>query len=137
MVRLILTAILLVLLTACGTVGLEPSSQLVQRALRLQLEQTQQQLSQQLSLNFKGFEISQLVINQQEPLVVQDLPAYHVRGTYDLTLKLPRRRVTQPQNPFDIYLQRQKEGKTWRLALPQSSSKDNNLTWRTYLIQQW
>jgi len=40
MVRLILTAILLVLLTACGTVGLEPSSQLVQRAITLQLEQT-------------------------------------------------------------------------------------------------
>jgi len=41
-----ITAILLALLTACGTVGLEPSSQLVQRAIALQLEQTQQ-LSQQ------------------------------------------------------------------------------------------
>ena len=49
MVR-ILTALLLVLLTACGTARLEPSSQLVQRALALQLEQTQQQLEQERQL---------------------------------------------------------------------------------------
>lgn len=134
MVRLVLTAILLGLLTACGTAGLEPNSQLVQRAIALQLEQTQQQLSQQLGLDFKGFEINRVAITQQEPLVIQDLPAYHVRGSYDLTLKLPRRRVTQQQNPFDVYIQRQKEGKTWRLALPQSTGKDTAPAWRTYLL---
>lgn len=137
MVRLILTAILLVVLTACGTVGLEPSSQVVQRALVKLNEVIALQLDepQQLNFDFKGFEINRVAITQQEPLVIQNLPAYHVRGIYNLTLKLPGRRVNQQQNPFDIYLQRQKEGKTWRLALPQLNGKDNNLTWRTYLIQ--
>ncbi len=135
MVRLVLTVILLGLLTACGTAGLEPSSQLVQRTIARQLEQTQQQISQQLGVNFKGFEINRVAITQQEPMVIQDLPAYHVRGTYDLTLKLPQRRVNQQQNPFDVYIQRQKEGKTWRLAIPQSIGKDTAPTWRTYLIQ--
>lgn len=139
MVRLVLTMILLGLLTACGSVGLEPSSQLVQRALALQLSQTQQQLSQQLYLAERpqspSFEINRVVITQQEPLVIQNLPAYHVQGTYDLTLNLPRRQVNQQQNSFEVYLQRQKEGKTWRLALPQFTSKNTNATWLTYLIQ--
>lgn len=135
MLRLIFTAILLVLLTACGTVRLEPSRQVVQRAIALQVEQTQQQLSQQLGLNVKGWEINRVVVNKQEPLVIQDLSAYHAQGTYNVTLKLLKRRVTQEQNEFDIYLQRQKEGKTWRLALPPSTRKDTAPSWRTYLIQ--
>ena len=138
MVRLILTAILLVLLTNCGTVGLEPNNQLVQRALALQLKQTQQQLNKELWESGQSalpkFEINQLVINEHLPQVIQNLPAYRVRGTYDRTVHLPKRRVTQQQNPFVVYLQRQKEGKTWRLALPQSTG-DEARAWRTYLIE--
>lgn len=131
MVRLIFTAIMLVLLTACG-MGLEPSSKIVQRAIALQLQQTQQQLSQQLDLKINSFEINSVAISQQQPLKIENLPAYHVQGNYNVTLKLPKRRLTQ-QNPFDIYLQRQKEGKTWRLAIPESSGKTSP-NWRTYLI---
>lgn len=131
MVRLVLIGILLVLLSACGS-GMEPSSEVVEKGLALRLEQTQQQLSQQ-GLNVKKFEIKRLKITQQEPLVIQDLPAYHVKGTYDLTMQLPRR-VTQQQNRFDIYLQRQKEGKTWRLALPKFTGNDTQPTWFTYLL---
>lgn len=134
MVRLIFTAIVLVLLTACGNIGLEPSSRLVQSAIALQVEQTQQQLSQQLGLNVLGFEINRVAVTKQEPLMIQNLAAYHVQGTYNVTLKRALRRVTQ-QNPFDIYLQRQKEGKTWRLALPRSTGNDPKFTWVTYLIQ--
>jgi hypothetical protein len=57
MMRLILTAILLLLLTACGS-GFLPTSQLVQKAIAIQLEQTQQQLEGQLDLDFRGFEIN-------------------------------------------------------------------------------
>jgi hypothetical protein len=136
MMRFILIAILLGLLTACGTVRMELSSNLVQRALSLQLSQTQQQLSQQLQLSVPPrFEINQLAITQQQPFVLQDLPTYRVRGTYDLTIQLPTRQVTQQHNPFEVYLQRQKEGKTWRLAIPQSTSKETGTLWRTYLIQ--
>lgn len=37
------------------------------------------------------------------------------------------------QNPFDVYLQRQKEGKTWRLALPRTGNNTKS-TWVTYLL---
>ncbi|MEH2165390.1 MAG: hypothetical protein V7K41_01655 [Nostoc sp.] len=38
MVRLVLTVILLVLVTACGSIGLLPTSDLVQKAIALGLE---------------------------------------------------------------------------------------------------
>ncbi|MFH7029241.1 MAG: hypothetical protein ACHBN1_28560 [Heteroscytonema crispum UTEX LB 1556] len=134
MVRLVLTAILLVLLTGCGGIGL-PTNQLVQKAIAFQLEKTQQQLSQQLDLDFRGFEIKRLSIKQQESLTIQNLPTYRLQGTYDLIFKLPKRQLTQPKKPFEVYLQVQKEGKTWRLLLPEKDSKDNKSVWRSYIIQ--
>lgn len=131
---LVFTGILLVLLTACGTSGIAPSSQVVQRGLALGLEQTEQQLSKQLGLDVKGFEIKRVEITQQEPLEIQNLPAYHVKGTYDLTMQLPKRRLSQQHNSFDIYLQRQKEGKTWRLAIQKAADNDTQPVWFSYLI---
>ncbi|MFN6515871.1 MAG: hypothetical protein RMY29_015425 [Nostoc sp. CreGUA01] len=134
MVRL-LTVILLVLLTACGTIGLVPTSELVQKAIAFELEQTQQKLSQQLDLDFQGFEIKRLSITQEQPLTIENLPAFRVQGTYDLIVKLPKRRLTQPKKPFNLYLQIQQEGKTWRLLLPDKGSKDTQPIWRSYLIE--
>lgn len=130
MVRLILIG-LLVLLSACSS-GITPSNKLVQRGLALQLKQTQQQLNKQLGLDVKEFEIKRVKVTQLSPLEIQNLPAYHVQGTYDITMQLARQ--IKQHNSFDIYLQRQKEGKTWRLALP-IKGDDNQLVWSTYLIQ--
>ncbi|BBD57315.1 hypothetical protein NIES2109_00800 [Nostoc sp. HK-01] len=135
MVRLFITMILLVLLTACGTVGLLPTSELVRKAIALGLEQTQQELSQKLDLDFQGLEIQQLKIAEEKPLTIQNLPAFRVKGKYDLIIKLPQRQLTQLQQPFELYLQIQQEGKTWRLLLPDKTSKDSQRVWRSYLIQ--
>lgn len=137
--RLILTGILLWLLTSCSTVGLEPSNHLVQKAIALQISLTQKQLTQQLYTSglpqLAKFEITKLIVKEQEPLEMQNLPTYHIQGTYNLTIQLPTQRVTQQQNPFDVYVQRQSEGKTWRLLLPQLTSVDTQPTWVTYLIR--
>lgn len=135
MVRLVFTAIVLVLLTACGSIGLLPTSELVQKAIALQLSQTKQQLSQQVNLDFQGFEIKRLAIIQEQPLTIENLPAFRIRGNYDLILKLPNRQLTQPQQPFDLYLQIQQEGKTWRLLLPDKGSKNQQRIWRSYFIE--
>ncbi|BAY36806.1 hypothetical protein NIES2111_11370 [Nostoc sp. NIES-2111] len=134
MMRLFLTAVLLILLVGCNNIGLLPTSQLVQKAIALQLEQTQQQLNQQLDLNFQGFKIQHLKIRQEQPLTIQNLPTFRVLGTYDLTFQLPKRQLTKLQQPFDVYLQIQQEGKTWRLLLPDKASKDTEKVWRSYLI---
>nr|WP_026082659.1 hypothetical protein [Mastigocladopsis repens] len=133
--RLIISLILLGLLTACTTSVLAPTSQVVEKAIALELEKTQQQFNQQLDLNFQGFEIHRLLITQEQPLTIQNLPTYRVRGVYNLTFKLPKRRLTQPQKPFEVYLQLQREGKTWRLLLPENGGKNTQSVWRSYLIQ--
>jgi hypothetical protein len=120
MLRQIFIVMLLMLLTACNGSVSPLSSQLVERAIALQLSPPK-------------FDITHLEITQTEPLVIESLPSYHVQGTYELNLKLSQRR-TQQDNRFDLYIQPQKEGKTWRLALPQFTPNHPEVTWLTYLI---
>ncbi len=134
MLRLILIGIVLVSLTACNSL-FTPNTQLVQKAIAIQLKQTQQQLSQKLDLDFQGFEINRLSITERQPLMVQNLQTYHLQGSYDLIFQLPKKHLQQSQKPFDIYLQRQKQGKTWRLLLKDANSQDTNPVWRSYLIE--
>jgi hypothetical protein len=127
--------VLAVLLTACGLPIGGPSHRLVERAIEQQLHQTQAALNQQLRLNVQptDLEIKQVVIAEQTPLTIEDLKAFRVRGTYNITTKLPTRQITQ-QNPFEVYLQRQKEGKTWRLAHPETDDNGQSL-WVTQRLQ--
>ncbi|MBW4629831.1 MAG: hypothetical protein KME49_31055 [Brasilonema octagenarum HA4186-MV1] len=134
MVRRMIVIFLVWLLTACTTSVLAPTSQLVEKAIAFELQQTQQQLNQQLGLDFQGFEINRLSITQRKALTVENLPTYRVKGNYNLTFKLPKRKLTQPQKPFEVYLQLQKEGKTWRLLVPEDDSKDSRQVWRSYSI---
>jgi hypothetical protein len=133
MVRLVFISIL-VFLTSCSSIVLLPTSELVQKAIAIQLEQTQQQLKQKVDLDFQKFNIKALSITKQQPLTIENLPAFRVRGTYDLTVELPKRQFTQSQKPFEVYLQIQKEGKTWRLLLPEDSSTNPPKIWHSYLI---
>lgn len=113
-----LIAILLVLtLTACSQ-GTGPTRSLVQQAIALELNQAQQELGQQLRLESESTrsQIKRVTITDEAPLTIEGLEAYRVKGTYDYTMALPSRKVIQRNNPFDVYLQRQREGKTWRLA---------------------
>jgi hypothetical protein len=127
-------AVSLIFLTGCSSVALLPTYELVQKGIAIQLEQTQQELKQKLDLDFQKFDITRLAITQQQPLTIENLPTYHVQGTYDLTVKLPKKQITQPQKPFDIYLQIQREGKSWRLLLPEKSNNDKPSIWHSYLI---
>lgn len=141
--RLIVSVVLIIIftlaLTACGTstppLGLAPSKQLVQKAIALQVSQTQQQITQQLQFSPPKFEITQVTLKKLEPLFINDLHTYHFWGTYNIKIKLLQQQVTQKNNPFNVYLQRQKEGKMWRLAIPEDISKNTPTNWRTYLIR--
>jgi hypothetical protein len=134
MLRLVLTAILLVLLTACSFGTPSPNKNLVKKAIALSMQETQQQLSQKLNLDFGEFEINHLSIKQRQLMTVEHLPAFRIQGTYDLNLKLPERILEQPEKLFDIYLQLQREGKTWRLLLPPGSNEDTSM-WHSYFVE--
>jgi hypothetical protein len=134
MIRFVFTVILLILVTACTSLALLPTPELVQKAIAIQLEQTQQQLNQQLDLNFQKFNIQRISITQQQPLTIENLPAYRVQGNYDFTVKLAKRSFQQLKKPFEVYLQIQKEGKSWRLLIPEKNRQNLQSKWQSYLI---
>lgn len=132
----VIAILLFGVLTACSAIGAPPSKSLIARAIAIEVNDTQQLLTEQLRRSdspLPTLEINHINITEQTPFSIQNLPAYHIQGTYDLTLKLPTRQVTQPKNPFDLYLQRQSEGKTWKLARYERR-EGGKITWLTRLI---
>jgi small-conductance mechanosensitive channel len=127
---------IILLLNSCGLrtppTELAPNGEIVQRAIALQLSQAEQTLARQLSLNAPEIDLSNIRVQKLQPLFVAKLPTYHLQGKYNLKLKLTRRQITQNNNSFDVYLQRQAEGKTWRL-LKKDHHQERSL-WSSYLI---
>jgi hypothetical protein len=111
-----------------------PDGAIVQQAIAFQLDRTQTALSRQLNAPPPQFKISQITVKIIEAIVVNSLPAYHLSGVYNLKLFLPRQTVTQTKNPFDVYLQRQQEGKSWRLLKREIDSRTESVQWSSYLV---
>lgn len=137
--RLIFVSLIILLLNACSslTPPLEfaPDGDIVKKAIALQLKQTETALSEYLMASSPKLDINQVNVKKIEPIFISHLASYHLQGTYNLKLKLPRQKVTQQSNPFDIYLQRQVEGKTWRLLRRDLHDGDAKPQWTSYLIE--
>ncbi len=128
-------SLLAIALAACSAVPIFFDTDLVADAISLQLEQTQGQLTSQLRLSQNPtWSVDRVKVTENAPVMIQELPGYHLRGTYRLTIELPRGTVTRPKQPFDLYLQGQKEGKTWRLGKYGPSEPGEEPDWTTYLI---
>ncbi len=125
-------------LTACqgGTVPLEfaPDGKIIQQAIALQIKQRLNPLSQQLKTEKPQLNISHITVKNIDPVTISNLPSYHLTGTYDLRLILPRQEIKQTQNQFEVYLQRQAEGKTWRLLSKDNKKSTETSSWKSYLI---
>ena len=137
LIRGIVLVLLVGCLTACSASGTALGEDIVQQAIALQVWQTQQALSQQLKLvapDPEQITIRHVVVTTKAPLTIQKLPAYKLQGTYDFTLTRPKRQVTQRHNAFEIYIQSQSEGKTWRLAQREIDEAGNE-KWLTQLIE--
>lgn len=145
--KLILILLLVVILTACGgktpPKGLAPGQEIIKHAIARKLTLTEDRLTTQLNrATPTDFEVKNLKVKTLNPLYIAELPTYEVSGTYTLKLNLPRQDITQEKNEFDIYLQRQAEGKTWRLLIEQKSASQSReeetqaqgTVWTSYLI---
>jgi len=145
--RLTFILLLVVLLTACGgntpPKGLAPGREIIKHAIARQLTLTEDRLNTQLDRSTPtNFDVKNLKVKTLNPLYIADLPTYEVSGTYTLKLNLPRQEITQQKNEFDIYLQRQAEGKTWRLLIrdktasgsSEEKSEEQVTAWASYLI---
>lgn len=127
--RLCGIVLLAILLTACRFVTTTPNDAPIRQAIALQLNQTQQELTQKLKLDRPPtWTIERLRVDDRQLLEIDDLPTFYLRGTYDLHLQLTQP-IDRRHQPFEVYLQLQSEGKTWRLLRP----LDNG--WKSQLLK--
>ncbi len=134
----ILSIVLILLLMGCSgskpPLSLAPTGKWVKKAIALQVRQSQEILSENLKASNPDIQISGISIKAIEPLYMAHLPTYHITGSYNLEIDLPNQDVTQKGNVFDIFLQRQKEGKTWRWLKREILNPDEEPIWTTYLV---
>jgi len=137
MKRWIFNLVIILMLTGCGgstpSLGFAPDAKVIARAIAVQMEQAQTSLSNQLTTLLPETEISKIDVSQLQPLYLGKLPTYHLQGTYVLKLKLSDQKIEKQTNEFDIYVQRQREGKTWRLL----KHKPDNEEWFSYSLEQF
>ncbi|MDB9502365.1 hypothetical protein PN441_04715 [Spirulina major CS-329] len=115
--------------------SLSPNSDTIKKAIILQVKHSQNAISQQLNAANPNLRISHIKVRQLDAQYLAKLPTYHLQGRYDLDLELPTQTVKQSGNSFDIYLQRQREGKTWRWLQPKDQDAEGTVQhWLTYLI---
>lgn len=120
MVKAILVVIMMVFLIACGNATVPPpDTAVVTQAITLHLGQIQQELLHQLRIDSPEppqFEVKHVAIADKQRLTIESLPGFRLQGSYDLTLNLPKRKIVQKHNPFELYLQQQPDGQTWYWA---------------------
>jgi PBP1b-binding outer membrane lipoprotein LpoB len=138
--QIILAIVLIIIFTGCSLAAppleLSPQGDIVKKAIALQLKMTETNISEQLNATNPDLEIKNIKVEKIEPVFIAKLAAYHLQGTYNSNIKLPRQKVSQQNNQFDVYIQRQSEGKTWRLLKTESrNDKNKPIQWSSYLIK--
>ncbi len=127
---------LMIFLTSCGLTARFPHHWVVEKAIAMQINPSHLHLSQNLLQTQPKLDITKVEINNSKILVIDNLPTYHLRGSYRVNLQLPNHKFNQKQ-PFNIYIQQQKQNKSWRLLIPNSvgeNLKNTKFNWHSYLI---
>ena len=105
-----------------------PDGTIVQQAMQRELQQYYRDLSQTIAAKPPSLKFNQIQVKQLDSFFLKRLPVYHVQGTYDLELTFPNHTDKRKRNHFELYLQRQTEGKTWR------SLKKIPSGWQSYAL---
>jgi hypothetical protein len=128
LLALLLPLLLVLPLSACGSVGQPPRSVLLQ-GLALQIQLTQGAIAQALELEAGGLpEVSRVRVAEQQAIRIGDGQGWRLAGSFDWRLPGDRFRV---DSPFELYLQRGARGESWRLARPSGSPDGSTQAWIT------
>lgn len=99
-------------------------------ALALQIQLTQADVAQALSLESVGAPlVSRVRVEQQEPVTIGTAKGLRIAGRFDWRLGKEPFRVDAP---FEIFLEQGARGESWRLARPAGSAPEGEQEWLTY-----
>lgn len=110
--------------------GSGPPQGTLLNALALQIQLTQADVAQALSLESVGAPfISRVRVEEQEPMPIGQASGLRIAGRFDWRLGKDPFRVDAP---FEIFLERGVRGESWRLARPAGRAPEGEQKWLTY-----
>lgn len=109
-----------------------PPPSIIEKALTFKLEHQQYFLSSQLRQKKPEFTLTQINVTKIEPTILFNLPTYHLEGTYKMILGKNTYKKRLINNTFNLDLQRQSKGKTWRILMKTEEKK--SVKYSSYLI---
>lgn len=116
-------------LGACTAASGPPQGTLL-NALAMQIQLTQADVAQALSLESVGVPVvSRVRVEQQEPVTIGQGQGLRIAGRFDWRLGKDPFRVDAP---FEIFLERGDRGESWRLARPSGQAPEGEQEWLTY-----
>jgi hypothetical protein len=123
----------LVLLLPLGLSGCsgraQPSAGVVQSALALQIQLTQEAIATALQVKPPGeAEVHHVRVEQHEAVRIGEGRGVKVVGRFDWRLPGDPERI---DSPFEIFLQRGERGQSWRLARPKGGTEASAQEWIT------
>ena len=95
-----------------------PAPEIIEKAIKIELEQKYKKISQQLKTKPPQFKITKINVNLIKPTIKFELPTYHLEGNCQIIQKRRKSKSKKITHNFKIDLQRQSAGKTWRIIIP-------------------
>ena len=129
MLRGLLPLLLVVGLVACSAP--QPSKELLNDALVLQIQLTQTAIATSLDLApmTATAKVKSIHVDDEEPIRLGEAEGVRVSGHFDW--QLPGDPIHM-NSPFEVVLERGERGQSWRLAQPSGPGVDGLQTWMTY-----
>lgn len=100
-----------------------PNSTIIEKAIIFKLQRQHQYLSQHLDTKVPHLQVKKINIKKIEPTIIYNLPTYHLEGTYKLNIKQNNAKNRTINNTFNLDLQRQSKGNTWRVLIKVKGKK--------------
>ncbi|BAQ62851.1 Slr0243 protein [Geminocystis sp. NIES-3708] len=127
---------ILVLCTGCENsqppLEFAPNPPIIEKAIIFKLQRQHQYLSEQLQIKAPKLHVTKINIEKIEPTMINNLPTYHLEGTYKLDFKQNRGKNRIINNSFNLDLQRQPKGYTWRILI--NTKEKNSEKYSSYQI---
>ena len=105
-----------------------PDGDVIKREMQRELSQHYGELSNVIEATPPTVQPKNIRVKAINSFFLNRLPVYHTQGLYDVSLKFSNQEKISTNNSFDLYLQRQTEGKTWR------SLEETENGWRSYQV---
>lgn len=116
---LIINLSLIFLTVGCATTSapleFAPPPSVVEKAIAFTLQYNYDDLSHQLQTKSPTFEINKIDVKKIQPIIIYNFPIYHLEGTYQIKLKINNNRTKTIKNKFQVDVQRNTKGETWKL----------------------